>query len=122
MDNESRGSLDTTISHSSHATDVYTVSHNHYDVPRDVIELGGRAGDYEMWQLPDPAARDKTDNRRYENWGPAKAAITNNNNNNPKQGRVTCAFKVVAVVLLLALLLVIAVAELINAVQCPRPT
>lgn len=52
MDNESRGSLDTTISHSSHATDLYTVSHNHYDVPRDVIELGGRAGDYEMWQLP----------------------------------------------------------------------
>jgi len=68
MDNESRGSLDTTISHSSHATDVYPVP-NHYDVPRDVIQLGGRAGDYEMWQLPD-AAHVTTEikaNRKYEN-------------------------------------------------------
>lgn len=44
MDNESRASVGTTISHSSHATDVYP-AHNHYDVPRDVISVG-RAGDY----------------------------------------------------------------------------
>ena len=119
MDNESRGSLDTTISHSSHATDVYQVSHNHYDVPRDVIELGGRAGDYEMWQLPQSPRDKRYTNREYENWGPAKVGTTDNN---PKQGQVACAFKVVAVVLLLILLLVIAVAEVIKAVQCPRPT
>jgi len=128
MDTESRGSLDTTISHSSHATDLYTVSHNDYDVPRDALQQlhGQTASGYEMWQLPETVkARDKANSRRYENWEPATGEATTNNNNNksnPNQRRVSCAFKVVAVILLLLLLLVIAVAEVLKAVQWPRPT
>ena len=118
MDNESRASVDTTISHSSHATDVYPPP-NHYDVPRDVVS-GGRAGDYEMWQLSDSSPRDIR-KPRYENWELTNTKTTNNNNN-LKQTRVTCAFKVLAAILLLTTLLVIAVAEVVKTVQCPRPT
>ena len=114
---ESRASVDTTISHSSHATDVYPPP-NHYDVPRDVVS-GGRAGDYEMWQLSDSSPRDIR-KPRYENWELTNTKTTNNNNS--KQSLVTCAFKVVAVVLVLTILLVIAVAEVVKTVQCPRPT